>query len=143
MSYFRKNEASHKQIEEHFKGCKFEPPLESYIDVSPYIDKILAHAERFEYWTENELVGLAAVYCNDFKSRESFLTMLSVMKKYSKHGIGTELLKQSISYCKDLGFEKMKLEVLAGNEKAIKVYNKFGFKEFGRNDKFIKMELKL
>ncbi len=144
MSSYKRNQARHIHISEHFKGCAFEPPLESYIDdVDEYIEKILSNAERLESWEDKELAGLVAVYCNDFKTHEAFITMVSVMTKYSGKGIAKELLNRTIEYCKSIDFKKIKLEVRKDNSRAIKIYEKFGFREYEQREKTIMMEFSL
>lgn len=141
MNYYKKNKASHKQIADHFKACPFDPPLESYTDdVDKYIEKIINNAERFECWVDDELAGLVAVYCNDFENKKAFITIVSVMTKYGGQGIAKELLGQAIAHCKKIQFKEVSLEVSASNDRAIKIYDKLGFKKSGEKDgKFIIM----
>ncbi len=48
-----------------------------------------------------------------------------------KQGIGTRLLEDLLKKTKEQGVKKLFLEVRAGNEKAIALYNKMNFKEIG------------
>ncbi len=144
MNSYKHNQASHEQILEHFKGCAFDPPLESYTpDIDNYIEKIVENAERFECWIDDELAGLVAMYCNDFENKEAFITMVSVMTKYGGRGIAKELLEQAIGHCRQLQFKKVSLEVSASNDRAIKIYDKFGFRKDGEKDGIVKMKMKL
>jgi D-cysteine desulfhydrase len=143
MSSYKRNKADLSHIVSNFQGADFEPRLETYIDVDQYIEKILEHAERFEYWSDGELAGLVAIYCNDLKTREAFITMVSVMSKYEGKGIAKDLLNQAIDYCRELDFKKIKLEVRKTNIKAKKIYEKFGFRQFESNDTSIMMQLEL
>lgn len=47
--------------------------------------------------------------------------------EFRGRGIGVLLLKEAISYLKEKGFKKFSLEVNAENEKALKLYQNFGF----------------
>lgn len=69
---------------------------------------------------------------------------VSVLKEYWGQGIGTELMKYLIDWCKKSGvIRKVNLRVRSDNNSAIHVYKKFGFNEEGIitrdfliNDKF-------
>jgi len=50
-----------------------------------------------------------------------------VARAYWGHGIGKNLLVQSIEWADQTGVEKMTLTVVASNEKAIELYQKSGF----------------
>lgn len=66
---------------------------------------------------------------------------ISVDKKYWNLGIGTALLKACIQCAKEAGYEQMELNVVAGNDRAIAMYEKEGFVEFGRNPKGFRSRL--
>ena len=53
---------------------------------------------------------------------------ISVLKEYWGRGIATALLEKLISWFKEKGIKKINLDVFENNEKAIKLYEKFGFK---------------
>jgi len=50
-----------------------------------------------------------------------------VAKEFWGHGIGMNLLERSMEWADQTGVEKMMLNVLASNEKAIELYQKSGF----------------
>ena len=62
-----------------------------------------------------------------------------VLKDYWGLGIGTNLLKECCTWADSNGINKITLNVLETNEKAINLYKKFGFKIEGilENDKFL------
>lgn len=64
---------------------------------------------------------------------------VAVLKDYWGYSIGKNLLKQSIAWADSNGIKKMTLHVLGTNEKAIQLYEKFGFKTEGvlENDKVL------
>lgn len=64
---------------------------------------------------------------------------VGVLKDYWGHGIGKNLLQESISWADSNGIKKITLNVLETNEKAIKLYEKLGFKIEGilKNDKYL------
>lgn len=62
-----------------------------------------------------------------------------VLKDYWGYGIGKNLLNESIAWADSNGTRKITLNVLETNEKAIKLYESFGFKTEGvlKNDKVL------
>ncbi|MEI4771366.1 GNAT family N-acetyltransferase [Psychrobacillus sp. FJAT-51614] len=64
---------------------------------------------------------------------------VGVLKDYWGLKIGSNLLKESISWADSNGFKKITLNVLETNDKAINLYKKFGFNIEGilQNDKIL------
>ncbi|WP_188456228.1 GNAT family N-acetyltransferase [Virgibacillus oceani] len=62
-----------------------------------------------------------------------------VLREFWGHGIGKNLLKESIHWADLSGIKKMTLNVLETNDKAIKLYEKYGFEVEGilKNDKIL------
>ena len=65
---------------------------------------------------------------------------VGVLKEYWGHGIGKELLKQSMHWADTNGIKKITLKVLETNGKAILLYEKHGFEVEGtlKADKFLR-----
>ena len=57
---------------------------------------------------------------------------ISVLKKYWSYGIGSKLLEEALTQAKKEGYKQVELEVYADNTRAIKLYEKHGFKQYGR-----------
>ncbi len=66
-----------------------------------------------------------------------------VKKEYRDRGIGTNLMKALLREAKKIGIKIATLEVVADNERAIHLYTKCGFKEFGRLPKSIQFGRKM
>ena len=60
---------------------------------------------------------------------------ISVDKNCWGLGIGTALLEACIECAKKAGFTQLELTAVADNERAVSLYKKAGFTEFGRNPK--------
>lgn len=60
---------------------------------------------------------------------------ISVAKEYWKLGIGRALLNACIECARDAGYIQLELSVVSENVRAISMYEKAGFIEFGRNPK--------
>lgn len=54
---------------------------------------------------------------------------ISVVKEYWGMGIGSALMEAIISFAKEHGIRQLNLEVRSDNERAIRLYEKFGFQK--------------
>ena len=66
---------------------------------------------------------------------------ISVDKAYWGLGIGRALMEACIECAKKAGFEQIELNVIADNSRAIDMYEKAGFVEFGRNPRGFKSRI--
>ncbi len=60
---------------------------------------------------------------------------ISVKKPYWGMGIGSAMLSAIIACAKTAGYEQLELEVVAGNEQALRLYRKFGFRTYGTRER--------
>lgn len=60
---------------------------------------------------------------------------ISVLKEYWGLGIGRALMEACIQCAREAGYVQMELNVVADNERAIAMYRRAGFVEYGRNPK--------
>ena len=58
---------------------------------------------------------------------------ISVLKEYWGLGVGRALLDACIECAKRAGYAQLELEVVAENERAVEMYRRAGFVEYGRN----------
>ncbi len=86
---------------------------------------------------DGQLVANAGIYpigrFDRIKHKADF--GVSVKKAYWGMGLGTIMLERMIESARNAGYEKMNLEVIEGNENAIKMYEKFGFQLYGKEEK--------
>tara|TARA_R110000782_G_scaffold35544_6_gene84978 strand:+ start:19383 stop:20531 length:1149 start_codon:yes stop_codon:yes gene_type:complete len=138
------NKSTLYQIEKHLERCKdeFTPSLDTYVNLTQYSEKIYLHADRFERFENNKLIGLIAIYDNPEKSY-GYITNVSVEGKYQGVGISSSLLKECINYFRNKGFCKINLQVYKTNKKAISFYKKNNFKVLNILDKIITMSIEL
>ena len=58
---------------------------------------------------------------------------ISILKEYWGMGIGRVLMEASINCARQAGYTQLELEVVADNERAVSLYRRAGFEEYGRN----------
>jgi len=92
---------------------------------------------------DEKIVGVASLQGSE-RERISHRAeiAISVLKACWGSGVGTKLLEQLIHFAKDKDIEIISLEVKSDNERAIRLYEKFGFSKFGTYKKFFKINEK-
>lgn len=88
------------------------------------------------------LVGSAEVTMKEKTEKHRGLIGITIKKGYRDQGVGTELLRLVMALAKQelSGLETLELRVNANNDRAIHLYKKLGFKEFGRLPRGVKRD---
>lgn len=86
---------------------------------------------------DGKVAGTAGIEAigNKFKLRHRAEFGISVAKEFWGLGIGQALTRACIECAEKAGYKQMELNVVAENVPAIRLYEKVGFEEFGRNPK--------
>ncbi|WP_196602129.1 ribosomal protein S18-alanine N-acetyltransferase [Pectinatus frisingensis] len=63
---------------------------------------------------------------------EGHITNVALMPHYQGRGIASAMIKKIIMIIRSMGINSMTLEVRPSNNKALRLYQKFGFKSVGR-----------
>ena len=86
---------------------------------------------------DDAVVGTAGISAvgRKYKVRHRAEFGVSVAKEYWGLGIGQALMEACIDCAKSAGFQQLELDVVAENERAVSMYKKAGFTEYGRNPK--------
>ena len=123
------DEASESQVLEHLIAAdpEFRPPLRNRVELNTFASKIVTKATRFEAWSNTELIGLVAVYCNDQKNKVAFVTSVSVLKQWMGNGIAERLMTRCVEHARISKMQEISLEVAPDNSPAIQLYSKVGF----------------
>jgi len=103
----------------------------SYEDEKEHIKKVKTSetSNYFVVMKNNKMIGCIGFNGNTARKMKHYGTIgISVLKEYWGRGIATTLLEKLISWSKEKGIKKINLDVFENNERAIKLYEKFGFK---------------
>lgn len=89
--------------------------------------------------SEGKIVGCASLsrLPRRLKHRGDFA--ISVAKEYWNKGVGSQLLDNIISFAKENAFEIIDLQVRNDNQRAIHLYEKYGFEKIGEHPAFFKI----
>ncbi len=129
----------------HLKECNYDfiPPLSDRVDLQEYSKKIFERSVTFEAWEKQILVGLISGYFNNTIKKIGYITNVSLMKKYMGLGIATKLLSMCINYTMQNNYKIIHLEVSKNNNRAIHLYEKFGFRIIKNYEDNIIMNLEI
>ena len=85
-------------------------------------------------WDGDRPVGTVSVMEVSPLSRLRHRSRLGIclLKAYWGRGIGTRMMETALELARDSGFLQLELDVDAENERAIALYWRFGFEEYGR-----------
>jgi UDP-4-amino-4,6-dideoxy-N-acetyl-beta-L-altrosamine N-acetyltransferase len=132
---------NHKEIRK-FMYNRDIIPLNSHLK---YIESLKESKTKIYFLVkkENNYIGTIDFTDINLKQKECYLGLYA--KPYLK-GVGNILMETIIDYAfNTLNIQKLKLEVQSENQRAIKLYKRFQFKEFNRkvvnNKEMICMEL--
>ena len=134
--------ADETAVMNHFACCgkEFIRMLDSRVGRAEYARKLALKSTRFEAWCGGSLVGLVAAYFGPEPAHLVHITNVSVSSQYSGKGIATILLGRCLDTAGEQGAGRITLEVAITNKRAASLYERFGFRETGRDGQFLLME---
>lgn len=78
---------------------------------------------------------------NKLKNRHRAIVAIALLKEYWALGIGTAMFREMIRLAREQGgIEQLELEVIEGNERAIGLYEKMGFRIVGEKPNAIRLK---
>lgn len=110
-------------------NSSFEPPLSSYVDIDSYADKLINNAYISVLEHNDRFVGLYAIYLNNINEKIAYLTSIAVLPEYKGYGFSKILMEDALNQAKEKGMCLFKLEVVANYTRAIRFYEKHGFRK--------------
>ena len=118
LSYPDENSFDAQQEAEFLKE-KTESPNE--IEIVAVVDGVVAGT-----------AGIEAVGAK-YKLKHRAELGIAILKEYWGLGIGKALMEACIECAKEAGYTQLELNAVAENERAVTLYKKMGFVEYGRN----------
>lgn len=89
--------------------------------------KIDQNAEFLKHYCDQNLAGFIAYYCNNYKSKRAFITLVLVDRLYRGGGISKKMFSHLFTLLKKKGFNSCGLEVKQDNINALNLYKALGF----------------
>tara|TARA_R100000935_G_scaffold9921_3_gene19910 strand:- start:7548 stop:8954 length:1407 start_codon:yes stop_codon:yes gene_type:complete len=93
----------------------FIPKLSKRLNLNEYANKLNNNASFILAYNKNNIIGLAAVYDNDYKNLCAYLPIIGIKKEFRGQGIGKQLLDSLLNHLKKYKFQKLSLETWLGS----------------------------
>lgn len=141
---FREKTASTDQIYAHLCDCNrsYEPPLNEKVDILEYSNKLFEKSVTFEAWSSKSVIGLLAAYLDD-AGDFGYISNVSVTAAFRGKGIAKILLEMCLNRAREKNIREMRLEVSKESSQAVKLYERFGFREYQVSGNSISIFMKL
>lgn len=94
--------------------------------------KIDTYADFIVATIDDLPIGYAALYANNKDSKEAFIALIGVDKRFQGNHVGKALMDNCVNISKQRGMRTIRLEVLDIDKGAQAFYSKQGFLEDGR-----------
>lgn len=122
-----------------------EYPKESHgiSEIEKYIDKVCDFANIIIAYDGNIIIGFIAFYANDYEKKIAYITQILVSSQYRNRRIGEMLINACEVFCRDKGFQELKLEVKNENIRAQKFYKRHNFEKETEKEKSFYMIKKI
>ena len=99
------------------------------VDIEELSKKISQYGYFKVAYIDDDVAGFIGYYANDEESGVAFITTLVLAQQFHRRGIGTLLLQECLTDCRNKGMSFCKLEVDKKNTNAILFYKQFGFEK--------------
>lgn len=122
-----------------YKDENSESDMQSYISNTYTIEKLATNLKDeniFYFLTYNETgdIGYVKLLLNQINpklvGKSAEIEKIYVRKQFHGKGIAQQLMQFTIEFCKEQNYQNIYLGVWQENHKALKFYNKMGFKTF-------------
>lgn len=103
----------------------FTPSLIERLDINEYFKKLKTHASYSIAYKDDRVAAIILFYCNNYDTKDAYITLLAVRKEYRRMHIASMLLEKSIDFVR---MQNMKtVSIHTNNEHAKDCYVKTGF----------------
>ena len=102
------------------------------------IENVLADdaVEWFVAEYDNKVIGQCSVGLVRRNARVAFV----ILKDYWNLGIGGRMMEECIKWCKEHGVTQIELDVVKNNDRAVKMYQNFGFEIIGTKENALRYQ---
>ena len=132
-----------KNAPEFFGSTYEEEVLNPKFWFETYIEADSPDHVMFGAFANEQLIGITGLnrMARKRANHRGELVQVYVEPAYRDQNIGENLLRHALDYAFGLeGVEQVQLSVITSNTRAIKLYEKLGFKTFGVQPKYFKVE---
>ena len=99
-------------------------PRKNYEEIFSKIDKYAVFLSAYE---GEDILGYAAVYVNDEKTKTGYISLLAVLEDRQGRHIGNLLMEGCVAAALEHGMNRIRIEVQKSNTRAIHFYEHWDF----------------
>jgi 1-aminocyclopropane-1-carboxylate deaminase/D-cysteine desulfhydrase-like pyridoxal-dependent ACC family enzyme/GNAT superfamily N-acetyltransferase len=118
-------------------------PLAGRMDLDAYAAKLLERGEVACATLRGQVVGIAALYANDARTRRAHVPLLAVSRAHRGAGIGAALLSRAKARARQRGMSRLELEVRSSNTSAQRLFRAGGLVITGAEGDGLRMRCEL
>ena len=108
------------------------------------IENVLADndSEWFVAEYDNKVIGQCSVGLvrRNARYRHRAACAFVILKDYCNLGIGGKMMEECIKWCKEHGVTQIELDVVKNNDRAVKMYQNFGFEIIGTKENALRYQ---
>ena len=104
------------------------------VDITAYVDKLLANAKIVSIMNGEELEAFIAFYDNDEKMETAFITQLAVGAEHWGKSYGEILMETTTKILKKAGFKYIEARYISNYPVSLKFAQMYGFELIKKND---------
>lgn len=106
-----------------------------------FFENCLLNSTVFGVYHQNQMIGVAALTQEKVAklAHKAHLSSVFIAPEYRQNGVASKLLQAIVEYSRQ-HVEQILLSVAEGNNSAIHLYEKFGFRRYGVEQKALKEE---
>ena len=108
------------------------------------IENVLADndSEWFVAEYDNKVIGQCSdgLVRRNARYRHRAACAFGILKDYCNLGIGGKMMEECIKWCRKHGVTQLELDVVKNNERALKMYQNFGFEIIGTKEMALKYQ---
>ncbi len=108
----------------------FEIPLSQKVDIHLYAARLLKNGYVLAVVENENILSLIGFYCNDFKQKKGYVSILSTKKEQRGKGYAKTLVREMIKVCQQEGMSNVYVDTV--NPQAATLYKSIGFVELYR-----------
>jgi ribosomal protein S18 acetylase RimI-like enzyme len=131
-----------KKVPQYFGSTYEEEVLDPKFMFETFIETDLPDHVMFGAFDQERLIGITGFnrMARQRAMQRGEIVQVYVDSNYRGQNIGEKLIRQALDYAFHLGgIEQIQLSVIAGNQTAIRLYEKLGFKTFGVQPRYFKV----
>ena len=110
-------------------GDLLPDPLSQRVDLNIYAEKLLQFADIEIAIHENRIIGIIALYANNYQTFTAHIPFIAIDAQYQGNGIGTTMMDYALKLARKRGMKNLWLNVHIENVAGQRFFRSLGLKQ--------------